>query len=759
MNTNEQSNNLQKIIPILTDENYSEWKLRMIICLKQRRLYQYCIEQCIPGDGVTRTPSVEAKVVDANVEACSLITNFLDSRMFAALVTSEETTQNSYLIWKKVNERFASSTFNSKARIWSKFQKLTYENSLKDFIANTRKCLSDIASVGIAVEEEILSFSILTKLPEEFHSLIEKVTLNAETQGNPYAILNVLHEATLKEDALSTDTSRALILKKDSFPSKIVHYCSNGKHNPLVTTHGPEKCWQLHPELKPERRRKDKEQKVNFTIARALFTHHSRESGLSITIVLDTGASNHMFNNKSFFENLHLNHHTKVTTGCGKSNLTSQGTGLAKIIDRLGNLWLLPNSLYVPDLTTNLLALSSIAKNKTRIKKTTSYFEVYIDNNNKPSFVCPVTSGILETRIILSDSRCLNTQKIEDGDLWHKRLGHMNKNDMKKLSFKVADHILENIHLDLCGPFQTLSMAGAKYFLIIVDQMSGFITTKFLKNKSDCFNHFRIFKLLAENKFTTKIKNILTDGGGEFINKSFKNHCIESGINHITSPPYTPQHNPFAERGNQSILEKARCILLQSKLPTKFWAEAVSTATFLCNLIPKHENQKTPYEIWNNSKPPLHKLKPFGCKAWLKIPTHFIRNKFESKAWEGIFLGYENEASSYRILRVSDQKVIISKHVIFDESKFPSLSSQTQPMEDITKIFLFPRQSTEEETNSDSNMEDSSSSVDSISLDNEREKIFVDALEQQPKRIQVIGPRHPTLISSEINSNNILPFS
>ncbi|MBW0553297.1 hypothetical protein O181_093012 [Austropuccinia psidii MF-1] len=401
-----------------------------------------------------------------------------------------------------------------------------------------------------------------------------------------------------------------------------------------------------------------------------------------------------------------------------------------------------------------------IAKNETRIKKTTSYFEVYIDNNDKPSFICPNTSGILETRIILSDSPCLNTQKIEDGDLWHKRLGHMNKNDMKKLvktteisnfcddcikgkitqlpfkqSFKVADHILENIHLDLCGPFQTLSMAGAKYLLIIVDQMSGFITTKFLKNKSDFFNHFRIFKLLAENKFTTKIKNILMDGGGEFINKSFRNHCIESGINHIISPPYTPQHNPFAERGNQSILEKARCILLQSKLPTKYWAEAVLTATFLCNLIPKHENQKTPYEILHNSKPPLHKLKPFGCKAWLKIPTHSIKKKFKSKAWDGIFLGYENEASSYRILRVSDQKVIISKHLIFDKNKFPSLSSQTQPMEDITKILLFPRQSTEEETNNDSNMEDSSSSVDSASLENEREEIFVDALEQQPKRI------------------------
>ncbi|MBW0542602.1 hypothetical protein O181_082317, partial [Austropuccinia psidii MF-1] len=189
------------------------------------------------------------------------------STTFAALVTSEEITQKSYLLWSKVNERFVSSTFNSKARIWSKFQNLTYNDSLKEFIENTQKFLNYILEVGIAVEDEILDFSILTQLPEEFHLLIEKVTLNAETQGNPDAILNVLHEEALKEEALSMDTTRAVVLKKDNFLSNVFHYCSNGKHNPLVTTHGPEKCWKLHFELKPEKRQKEKEQKENFTIA------------------------------------------------------------------------------------------------------------------------------------------------------------------------------------------------------------------------------------------------------------------------------------------------------------------------------------------------------------------------------------------------------------------------------------------------------------------------------------------------------------
>ncbi|MBW0463683.1 hypothetical protein O181_003398 [Austropuccinia psidii MF-1] len=181
------------------------------------------------------------------------------------------------------NSNINSTHLTSSARLYN----------LKDFIANTRKCLSDIASIGIVVEDKILAFSILTKLPEEFHSLIEKVTLNADTKGNPDTILNVLHEAALKEEALFSDSTKALVLKKDKLPSKVVHYCSNGRHNPLVTTHGPEKYWQLNPELKPERKQKQKEQRTNFTIAQALFTYKPKNVAQPLTLVLDTGTSNH----------------------------------------------------------------------------------------------------------------------------------------------------------------------------------------------------------------------------------------------------------------------------------------------------------------------------------------------------------------------------------------------------------------------------------------------------------------------------------
>ncbi|MBW0546228.1 hypothetical protein O181_085943 [Austropuccinia psidii MF-1] len=140
-----------------------------------------------------------------------------------------------------------------------------------------------------------------------------------------------------------------------------------------------------------------------------------------------------MFNNKLFIEKLYPNQQIKVLTGCDKSTLISQEIGLAKVMDCLGNLWLLPNSLYISDLTTNLLAHSSIAKNEMQIKKTTSHFEVYLDNNNKPSFFCPITSNILENHVKLSNLSFLKTQAKEEGHLWYKQLGHMNKTNMMKL--------------------------------------------------------------------------------------------------------------------------------------------------------------------------------------------------------------------------------------------------------------------------------------------------------------------------------------
>ncbi|MBW0555770.1 hypothetical protein O181_095485 [Austropuccinia psidii MF-1] len=112
--------------------------------------------------------------------------------------------ENAYLLWSKITNCFAPSTFNSQASIWSRFSKITYNVNLQSFISELRQSLNEIKTVGIAVGIKTLAFAILTKLPNDFNSLVEKVTLNTKNQGSPDAILNLLHDASLKEEALKS---------------------------------------------------------------------------------------------------------------------------------------------------------------------------------------------------------------------------------------------------------------------------------------------------------------------------------------------------------------------------------------------------------------------------------------------------------------------------------------------------------------------------------------------------------------------------
>ncbi|GKF06027.1 ribonuclease H-like domain-containing protein, partial [Tanacetum coccineum] len=91
-------------------------------------------------------------------------------------------------------------------------------------------------------------------------------------------------------------------------------------------------------------------------------------------------------------------------------------------------------------------------------------------------------------------------------------------------------------------------------------------------------------------------------------------YCEIKGIKREFSVARTPQQNGVAERKNRTLIEAARTMLADSKLPTTFWAEAVNTACYVQNrvLIIKPHN-KTPYELFLGRKTALSFMRPFGC--------------------------------------------------------------------------------------------------------------------------------------------------
>ncbi|GJZ17221.1 retrovirus-related pol polyprotein from transposon TNT 1-94 [Tanacetum coccineum] len=105
---------------------------------------------------------------------------------------------------------------------------------------------------------------------------------------------------------------------------------------------------------------------------------------------------------------------------------------------------------------------------------------------------------------------------------------------------------------------------------------------------------------LVENQTTRTVKKLRTDNGLEFCNRKFEQLCIESGIARHLTVVETPQQNGLAEHMNRTLMDKVRCLLIQSGLPKTFWAEATCTAVYLINRSPSTAiEKKTPMEMWN----------------------------------------------------------------------------------------------------------------------------------------------------------------
>jgi transposase InsO family protein len=107
-----------------------------------------------------------------------------------------------------------------------------------------------------------------------------------------------------------------------------------------------------------------------------------------------------------------------------------------------------------------------------------------------------------------------------------------------------------------------------------------------LRQKSEAFEKFNIFRQLVENEVKENIGTLRTDNGGEFTSNEFKTYFIDNGIRRHLTNVYTPQKNGVVERMNHTLLGMARSMLNFKKLSPTFWAEAIHTTIYLRNRSP-----------------------------------------------------------------------------------------------------------------------------------------------------------------------------
>jgi len=264
------------------------------------------------------------------------------------------------------------------------------------------------------------------------------------------------------------------------------------------------------------------------------------------------------------------------------------------------------------------------------------------------------------------------------------------KGKMTKLPFpKTAHHDckrpLEIVHSDVSGKAQVKTVGGGQYFVTFIDDFSRYVTVRVIGKKSDVFRCFREYQREVEAFHQSKISAFQTDNGGEYTGHEFENYLKSEGILHRKTVPRNPEQNGVAERANRTLVEMARCLMIQSSVPMCLWGEAINTACHIRNLCPSSAiGNKIPMELWKGERcdiqGELSRLRVFGCKVYYLISPS--GKKFDSRADEGIFVGYDKEVKGYRIYLPKSRKVIISCHVRFEENVFPCklYSEDTSPI-------------------------------------------------------------------------------
>lgn len=297
--------------------------------------------------------------------------------------------------------------------------------------------------------------------------------------------------------------------------------------------------------------------------------------------------------------------------------------------------------------------------------------------------------------------------------LWHARLGHPGHDALQQLSRSIGFHCSKSSPhtCDACRrgkhvrlpfsvsnnvssfPFQLLhcdvwtspimSNSGFKYYLVIMDDYSHYVWTFPLRHKSDVLPTLISFHAFVRTQFETSIMCLQTDNGKEFDNSASRAFFATHGIVLRLTCPYTSQQNSRAERVLRTLNDGVRTLLFHASIPPTFWPDALAASTYLLNRRPcRPRNNCTPFHLLFGVPPEYSHLRVFGCLCYPNLAST-APHKLAPRSTKCIFLGYPLDQKGYKCYNPMTKRVIISRHVTFDETCFPfmQVDAATPPMD------------------------------------------------------------------------------
>ena len=129
--------------------------------------------------------------------------------------------------------------------------------------------------------------------------------------------------------------------------------------------------------------------------------------------------------------------------------------------------------------------------------------------------------------------------------------------------------------------------------MVFVISSLSLTTTARMHVLSSCDTRIKRCKISKSTLLKMVLLRILwSENGTEHTNKSFNHFCNNNKIKREYTVPETPEQNGVAERYNRTVVETARSLLIESKLPKSYWLKAVDRATYVINLVKKDKTEK-----------------------------------------------------------------------------------------------------------------------------------------------------------------------
>jgi len=446
--------------------------------------------------------------------------------------------------------------------------------------------------------------------------------------------------------------------------------------------------------------------------------------------ILDSGASSHISGFRADFSAYEKLETPRTVLLANQQKGYGIGLGEIKLvvkIDGQDKILKLKNVLHVPEIKRRLISIGAATDNG--CKGIIENNKIKLIKNDQPQLVAIKRNGIYYVQVNEEE----NANAVESTDpleMWHNRFGHINKRTilkmaneghvegleeirgqqlaksktldtidcescqkrkMSKLTIPLSTRtrstrVGEVVHSDICGPLGKTSISGANYIVLFKDEASNYRFIYCVKTREETFECLKktYARILADTN--NKMLTLVTDCGSEYISIRTQLYLSDHNVVHRKSIPFVPAQNGFVERENRTISEGVRSMLFASNMPLYFWSEAATTFVYLLNRSLNKNIDKTPYEYFFKEKPRISFLRPFGCLAYVKTQTKKrsgYQQKLEERAQKGALLGYDRDYT-YRVYLLEERKIILSRDIAFDETKFPYAKCATEPVHDLT---------------------------------------------------------------------------